>query len=1162
VHNHLSRCPEKHLPVATGIKAVIVASLLLSSSCSQLGFKSTASSAGSARARLALGDILPAVSLPAGGPAETPPTPSPAAERQFKKGQERFKEGLWAEAADALQRALEMDPTLVDARILLARANTQQGNEVLAAEHLGRALQERPRSAAVHQLLGELAWQRGDTPKALDHLRQALLASADRPKNPEAVMAHLTLALLLRKEGYLRAAADQWQLYIAAADDPTPEMKEHAELRDLLVLYRGKAAGILGEIFTELGDHNAACQSYEKAISQNPETESLKADLVLSLARAGQADRAFVMFHEMIGGNTAHSKTLNLLKQVCDILGTPKRYDQEMARLAKEIKDPALQLELAQALLKRGLADQAVEVLEILVKQTPTQSEAHYLLAEIVADRNERARCLQLLADAIKRSPATLKRTEELLARAAKPDRLADWLAAAKALFESRKDDPSTRFIYALLLVQSDKLADATKELQAIRKADKKFGPAVVLLTRLLVQQRAWDEAMATADEAIDAGLHDSEIYLMKGRAADAVNEFQAAEAAYLEAFRQDSKSAQAVLSLADLAERKGDARRCEQLYKRIVDDVDPRCIPAREKLVRLYMNTDRLDAAKKCFAGFERLEQTGAAVERCHALMELAESSETTGPKRLVDYQQRLRQIIADHPKDSTTYLDLAMSCLAGRDYLKALAELDAPAKFDPENLRIAELKATLQGKTLDFEAACATVRWLLRERPRDAGYQQKLAELSMARADFDTAAKSYEALIARDDLKEARPQLYGRLIEVLTLAKKHDKAVEVARRAMGEAPGDQRRRQTLLGVLNLAKRHDEAVTAASKWLSGDPTNSDLRTQYVEQLVLAKRCTEATRKVLDWMEGDPDDLDLNILLVRIFWETKDWTSAVEHIKTAAELSENRAVFESLLGRTYRQAKRFDEAVDYYRSRAHAGGTETALRDLIGVLIDAKRYVEAEKTVYNILQPQLDRREAGERFEPGIILTMRGYLSLIYQLSDRPQKADEQLEAIHEMTPNDPEINNNLGYTWIDAGQHFDRAEKMIRLAVEERPTTPAYLDSWGWLLYKRGKFDEALVYLRRAIALSITEDAVLFDHLGDALYLAGKQNQAKSAWEKALALGKEKADDSPSREDEKVKTRVEQKLKSMAEKKSVEVAPIGQHDKPDSPAATSKPSR
>jgi tetratricopeptide (TPR) repeat protein len=1151
------------LITAARTRLVLAALLLLNGSCSQLGLdKPAVSSTDPAKARLTLRDIPPAVSLPPESAPTSQPVPSPAAERQFKKGQERFEEGLWAEAAEALQRALEMEPNLTEARILLARANAQQGNADLAVEHLQRALQQRPRSAVVHQLLGELAWQAGDSAKALVHLRQALLASADRPKSPERVMAHLTLALLLKKEGYLRAAAEEWDQYLAAAENPTDEMKSHAELRDLLVLYRGKAAGILGEIYTELGDHTAACKAYEKAVTQNPKEPSLKADLILANARAGNADRAFALLHETMGDDAAQSKSLTLLKQVCDLLGTPKRYEVELARLAKQIKNPALQLELAEVLLKRGMSDQAIEVLEVLVKKSPGDSTAKYLLANIYADRNESTRCLQILASALKRSPTTLKRTEETLLRGAKSDRLGAWLDSAKTLADAATDEPAPRFLYAMLLAQSGKNADATRELQAIRKKEGRFGPAVVLLTRLLVEARAWDGAMAAADEAIEAGVHDSDIYLMKGRAADAVNEFRAAEAAYLEAFRQDSKSSLAIFSLAELAERRGDRRRCEQLFKRIVDDVDPRYIPAREKLVRLYLNTDRLDAAKKCFAGFERLDLTGSAVDRCRALLEFAESAETPGPKRLEAYRLNLRKIIADHPDDSTTYIDLAMSCLADREYAMALKELDAAAKLDANSLRIGELKATIQGKLLDFEAACATVRGLLRERPRDASYHQKLAELSMARIDFDTAAKSYEALIARDDLKEARPQLYGRLIEVLTLAKKYDKAVEAAKRAMDDSPSDERRRQTLLGVLNLAKRDDEAVTAASKWLAADPTSADLRTQYIEQLVLAKRYTEATRKVLDWMEGDPDDLDLNVLLIRIFWAKKDWTSAIEHIKTGAEMTEHRGQFENWLAMTNLRAAKYDDAINYHRARAQSGGSEAAYRDLINVLIEAKRYAEAEKTVYNILQPQLDRRSAGERYEPGIIVAMRGYLSLIYQSSDRQRKSDEQLEAIYEMTPNDPEINNNLAYSWIEAGLNLDRAEKMVRLAVEERPTTSAYLDSLGWLLYKRGQYDQALVYLRRAVALSVEGDPILFSHLGDALYRAGKPNDAKAAWEKSLALSKEKADDSPSPEEVRTRARVEQELKSLAEKKPVEVAPIGETGKTDPPAVTSQPSR
>jgi tetratricopeptide (TPR) repeat protein len=129
-------------------------------------------------------------------------------------------------------------------------------------------------------------------------------------------------------------------------------------------------------------------------------------------------------------------------------------------------------------------------------------------------------------------------------------------------------------------------------------------------------------------------------------------------------------------------------------------------------------------------------------------------------------------------------------------------------------------------------------------------------------------------------------------------------------------------------------------------------------------------------------------------------------------------------------------------------------------------------------------------------------------------------------------------------------------AEKMIRFAVGEKPTTGAYVDSLGWVLYKRGRFNEAIVYLRRAIRLSDREDAVLFDHLADALYRTGEVAEARTNWEKALGVHKPDDPTPPNAEDRRVLERIREKLDALDRGAEVPVAPLAKDDPTSRPAA------
>jgi Flp pilus assembly protein TadD len=95
--------------------------------------------------------------------------------------------------------------------------------------------------------------------------------------------------------------------------------------------------------------------------------------------------------------------------------------------------------------------------------------------------------------------------------------------------------------------------------------------------------------------------------------------------------------------------------------------------------------------------------------------------------------------------------------------------------------------------------------------------------------------------------------------------------------------------------------------------------------------------------------------------------------------------------------------------------------------------------------------------------------------------------------------------NNDLGYLWADEGRNLDRAEKMIRMALKLEGDNPAYLDSMGWVLFKRQRYSEAKEYLQRAATAKSADDPVVWDHLGDAMLQLGDKQGAASAWEKSV---------------------------------------------------------
>jgi len=117
-------------------------------------------------------------------------------------------------------------------------------------------------------------------------------------------------------------------------------------------------------------------------------------------------------------------------------------------------------------------------------------------------------------------------------------------------------------------------------------------------------------------------------------------------------------------------------------------------------------------------------------------------------------------------------------------------------------------------------------------------------------------------------------------------------------------------------------------------------------------------------------------------------------------------------------------------------------------------------------------------------------------------------KASELLRKSIALDPsNSAEAYNFLGYMWADHNMNLDEAEAMIKHALESEPDNASYLDSLGWVEFRKGKFDQALNDLLRAAKAAEREDPVVFEHVGDAYLKLNRTREALEAWQKALAL-------------------------------------------------------
>lgn len=120
---------------------------------------------------------------------------------------------------------------------------------------------------------------------------------------------------------------------------------------------------------------------------------------------------------------------------------------------------------------------------------------------------------------------------------------------------------------------------------------------------------------------------------------------------------------------------------------------------------------------------------------------------------------------------------------------------------------------------------------------------------------------------------------------------------------------------------------------------------------------------------------------------------------------------------------------------------------------------------------------------------------------------DQAGQVHESVSALEQLLaqrPDDPSLQNALGYTLADHSLELPRAEGLIRRALTVMPDNPAALDSLGWVHFRRGDPRGAAGTLERAY--SIDHDAEIAAHWGEALWASGEQGEARKVWAAALA--------------------------------------------------------
>ena len=110
---------------------------------------------------------------------------------------------------------------------------------------------------------------------------------------------------------------------------------------------------------------------------------------------------------------------------------------------------------------------------------------------------------------------------------------------------------------------------------------------------------------------------------------------------------------------------------------------------------------------------------------------------------------------------------------------------------------------------------------------------------------------------------------------------------------------------------------------------------------------------------------------------------------------------------------------------------------------------------------------------------------------------------EQDLRQLIRLKPDHAHAYNALGYTLADRTDRVAEAIALLEQAIKLAPDDPFILDSMGWALFKAGRVNEALDYLKRAFALR--PDPEIAAHLGEVLWVRGDREEARRIWQGSL---------------------------------------------------------
>ncbi len=441
-----------------------------------------------------------------------------------------------------------------------------------------------------------------------------------------------------------------------------------------------------------------------------------------------------------------------------------------------------------------------------------------------------------------------------------------------------------------------------------------------------------------------------------------------------------------------------------------------------------------------------------------------------------------------------------------------------------DPDSPKARQTYVSLLINSGRLKDARPHIEWLLKHGGRSVGevflqlpatllrHQDKPAVLAL----MSELAASFPSV----------PEASYALAQVAWHAGQSERAMQAADEALRLKPGWEDV-ALFKGQILQRKGDDLVVGYWQDFLAQHPDAREVRLALARQYARMSRFPES-RAQFETLRGQGQGKpDILVSLGLLAMQMNDMDAAEGYLKEALASDEvDRDQVRMYLGQLGEARHRYEEALNWYRSvqdgrNLFDAGLKAAVvlgklgrvdegRALLAGLAadtDADR-VQIIQAEAQMLREARDYKQVYEVLSRGLE-AMPEAPELLYDRAMAAEKLDrldvleQDLRLLIRLKPDHAHAYNALGYTLADRTDRVAEAIGLLEKALKLAPEDPFILDSMGWALFKAGRVNEAVDYLKRAFTLR--PDPEIAAHLGEALWVRGDREEARRIWQGSL---------------------------------------------------------